>query len=286
MISGFVIIGSAQQSNAIKFIFARFNRLFPGLVISMILVLLVGSHFIHPYEKPFMSFVNSIFLTYQALGVQPLASPLWTLIIEVKFYFGIAIALLIFPKLFRSAKGIISLLMLWELFIIILQNSTSSIGIFLLPFITLNGSKDLFALGICFNLSSKVKARNREENLLLLLTTLYFVNKVFLVFQNSLILSLYMSIASILIVFSPKIRLTPLLEKFTYWLGLSSYLIYLLHEHLGMALILQIQSHFSNNIFFVVGLAITIITLFSVLVALFIEKPIQKFLKSRAAVFI
>ena len=64
VISGFVIIGTAQKYNAIEFIFARFNRLFPGLILSMLIVLVIGTHFIQSYEKPVDSFFHSIFLTY------------------------------------------------------------------------------------------------------------------------------------------------------------------------------------------------------------------------------
>ena len=61
VISGFVIIGTAQKYNAIEFIFARFTRLFPGLLLSMLIVLIVGSYFIHSYEKPFSSFMDSYY---------------------------------------------------------------------------------------------------------------------------------------------------------------------------------------------------------------------------------
>ena len=279
VISGFVIIGTAQKYNAIEFVFARFTRLFPGLLISMLIVLIVGSHFIQPYEKPFPSFFHSIFLTYQVAGVQPLATPLWTLIIEIKFYIGVAIALLLLPKFFKSTKGIIILLTTWELIIIILQETTLHVATFILPHLTLNGSNNLFALGICFNLLSKVKIRLSQENLLLSLTSLYFINEVFFVAGYPSILNLYMTLASIMIVFSRKFVLHSSLQKIMYWLGISSYPIYLLHEHLGMAFVLQLQFRVTRDIFFVTGTAAALITIVSVLLAIFIEKPIQGFLK-------
>ena len=279
VISGFVIIGTAQKYNAIEFIFARFIRLFPGLFISMLLVLMVGSHFIHPYEKPFTSFFHSIFLTYQLAGAQPLATPLWTLIIEIKFYIGVAITLFLLPKLFKSTKGIITLLASWELIVIILRETTSPVGTYLFPYITLNGSNNLFALGICFNLSSKVKIKLTQDNLLLSLISLYFINQVFLVDKHMTITKLYMLIASIMIIFSRKIVFPPSLQKISYWLGLSSYLIYLLHEHLGMALVLLLQSYFTKDMLIIIGTAATSITIVSIFLAIFIEKPIQKYLE-------
>ena len=281
VISGFVIIGTAQKCNAIEFIFARFTRLFPGLLVSMLIILMVGSHFIHPYENPFNSFFHSIFLTYQAVGVQPLATPLWTLIIEIKFYFGIAITLFIFPRFFKSTKGVIALLASWELIVIILQETTSPMGTYLLPYLTLNGSNHLFALGICFKLISKVKIKLTQENLLLLLIALYFINEVFLVDNQLTLTEVYMIIASIMLIFGGKFVFHPSVQKISYWLGLSSYLIYLLHIHLGMALVLQIQSHLTKDIYFVISTAAALITVASVLLAIFIERPAQRYLRRK-----
>ncbi len=279
IISGFVIISAAQKYNAIEFIFARFNRLFPGLLISMLIVLTVGSYFIHTYENPLTSFFHSIFLTYQIAGVQPLATPLWTLIIEIKFYVGVALALLLLPRLFKSTRGIVILLTSWILVINILGRFASPIGAYLLPYLTLNGYSNLFALGICFNLLSKVKKAITTENLLVSMISLYFIVEVFFLANPPGILKVYLTIASVLIVFGGKFTFHPLLQKVTYWLGLSSYLIYLLHMHLGMAFVLQLQARITSNIFFVIGGAAALITISSILLAILIEKPTQRYFR-------
>jgi len=280
VISGFVIISAAQKYNAIEFIFARFNRLFPGLLISMLIVLTVGSYFIHTFENPFTSFFHSIFLTYQIAGVQPLATPLWTLIIEIKFYIGVAIALLLLPRLFKSTRGIVILLTSWILVISILGKiAPPSLATYLLPFLTLNGYSNLFALGICFNLLSKVKIGITQENLLVSIISLYFIVDIFFVANTPGILKLYLTIASVLIVFGGKFTFHPLLQKVTYWLGPSSYLIYLLHVHLGMAFVLQLQARITSNIFFVIGGAAALITISSILLAILVEKPTQRYFR-------
>ena len=281
VISGFVIIGTAQKYSAVEFIFARFNRLFPGLLVSMLVVLIVGSYFIGSYEKPFASFFHSIFLTYQVSGIQPLATPLWTLIIEVKFYLGVAIMLLLLPKCFKSPRGIVTLLTLWEIIIIVLQETTSLFGTFLLPYLTLNSWMKLFALGICFNLLSKISLKMNLENMLVWLISLYFINEVFLMGGYSNILKLYLAIASILIVFSRRFVIHFILQRIAYWLGLSSYLIYLLHEHLGMAILLQLQSRVTSNIYIIIGIASVFITIVCAALAVFIEKPMQRFIKKQ-----
>jgi len=278
VISGFVIITAAQKYNVIQFIFARFNRLFPGLLISMLIVLTVSFFFIYSFENPFTSFFHSIFLTYQIAGVQPLATPLWTLIIEIKFYIGVAIALLLLPRLFKTTRGIVILLTSWILVINILGRFASPIGAYLLPYFTLNGYSNLFALGICFNLLSKVKKGITTENLLVSMISLYFIVEVFFVANPPGILKVYLTIASVLIVFGGKFTFHPLLQKVTYWLGLSSYLIYLLHMHLGMAFV-QLLGRFTGNIFFVIGGAMALITISSILLAILVEKPTQRYFR-------
>jgi peptidoglycan/LPS O-acetylase OafA/YrhL len=120
-----------------------------------------------------------------------------------------------------------------------------------------------------------------QENLLLSLISLYFINEVFLVDRQTNITKLYLIIASIMIIFSRKITFHPSLQKISYWLGLSSYLIYLLHMHLGTVFVLQLQSRVTSDIFFIVGIAAALITTVSFLLAIFIEKPIQRFLKGQ-----
>jgi peptidoglycan/LPS O-acetylase OafA/YrhL len=280
-ISGFVIFGAAQKYNSTDFLFARFNRLFPGLLISMLIVLPVGSYFISSYESPFDSFFNSLFLTYQLTGVEPLASPLWTLVIEIKFYVGVALVLLVFPRLFKSAKGISLLLASWELAIIILRETSLPISTFLLPYLSLNEYSDFFALGICCSLLSKTKYGFSQENLFVSLVSLYFINEIFLGHDYSSRLKIYLMISSIVIIFSQRFILSRKLQKLSYWLGLSSYLIYLLHTHLGMAFILQLQSRVTDNIYFIVGMGMVLITITCILLAIFIEIPAQKLLKKQ-----
>jgi peptidoglycan/LPS O-acetylase OafA/YrhL len=271
-----VIIGTAQKYDAIQFIFARFNRLFPMLLLSMLLVLIVGTLFIQPFDKPLASFLHSIFLTYQVAGVPPLVTPLWTLIIEVKFYAGVGIAMLVLPKLFKSTSGVIILLTFWELTILILKASNSTLSEIVLQHLSLNGFYHFFVLGICYNLLSKTEMKFNKVNSLVWLVTSYFINQAFFEADYTNLLKVYMVITSIMILFGRQIVLHPKLRSLTTLLGLSSYPIYLLHLHLGTFLILQLQSRVIGDIYFVVGTTIVMLTLFSIFLANYLEKPIQR----------
>jgi peptidoglycan/LPS O-acetylase OafA/YrhL len=250
-------------------------------MLSMLLVLIVGSHFIHPYERPIASFFHSVFLTYQVAGVDPLATQLWTLLIEIKFYFGVAIALLLFPKFFRSSTRLLILLVGWEITIKVMAEFSSSVVSSLLPYLTLNGYYKLFAIGICFKLLSTMKLKLKFDTLFLVLVSSYFIEKVFFVSNFPNILKLYLALASLAMIFSNRVLLPIKLQKISYLTGLSSYLIYLLHEHLGMAIVLQVQAHVTSNMLFIIPFSIILITFFSIILAIFAEIPMQKIIRAQ-----
>jgi peptidoglycan/LPS O-acetylase OafA/YrhL len=117
------------------------------------------------------------------------------------------------------------------------------------------------------------------DNLFLVLVSLYFIDKVFLTNDLANILKLYLAVASLALIFSPKILLPVKVQNISYLMGLSSYLIYLLHEHLGMAIVLQLQARVTSNMLFVIPVAIILITFFSVFLAILAEIPIQKIIR-------
>ena len=278
IISGFVIIGAAQRYNSVEFIFARFNRLFPGLLICMLIILPVGNRFILSWPTPIPSFFNSIFLTWTVTGTSPLASQLWTLLVEIKFYALVSLVLLLSTKILKGVRGIILTLSLWQITILILENTQTEFGAALIPYLNFQGHSNLFAIGICLYLLTEAKIKFTDENLLICLATLYFLYQIFVVGSYSFIQNTYLITVSLLILFSKYLNLGKRFQLISYWLGLSSYLIYLLHEHLGMAFILLIRTHISQNLYIVFALGSISITVFSVLLATFVEKPTQKYL--------
>jgi peptidoglycan/LPS O-acetylase OafA/YrhL len=280
IISGYVILATAQKHSGLEFIFARLNRIFPGLLFSMIIVLVVGQHFIRPYEKPLASFFHSTFLTYQVFEIEPLTTPLWTLIIEIKFYALVSATLLVFPNLFRSVKGTILFLASWEFSVFVLALLKSDIGPFLYQQITLDGAKNLFAIGMCLSLLGRSRHQNKAEILVVAMFTLYLVSREILIADQSINLKLILLFACILILVSPHVSLNRPLQKISYLLGLSSYLTYLLHMQLGTTFVLQFQSRISGNIFVIISLSMIAMTLTSIFLAIFVERPIQQIFRN------
>ena len=284
LISGFVIIETARRKDALDFLIARFVRLFPGLFVSMTIVLFVGTYFIGSYELSFSSYVNSVFLTYQAVGVQPLATQLWTLIYEVKFYGGIAILLLVANRAFKSSKGILSILVCWQAIVYLISNLRLDYSTEILNYASLGRLGNLFALGICINILSKIELNNMLRNLPAIAFSIYFCIKASDNSFYDLGTGLLMAFSAVTIFFSPKIEFGQSLTNVFKLAGLSSYLIYLLHLHLGMAFLMFFQAHFTRNMFVLITAGTLFITIFSTLVAWYLEKPIQEFLSRKVRI--
>ena len=285
LISGFVIIETARRKDSLDFLIARFIRLFPGLLISMTIVLFVGTYFIGSYELSFSSYINSIFLTYQAVGAQPLATQLWTLIYEIKFYGAIAILLLVANRAFKSSTGILLILVCWQAIVYFISNLHSEYSTEILNYASLGRLGNLFALGICINILSKIKLKNMLRTYPTIALSIYFCVKASDNSFYDLGPGLLMAFSAATIFFSPKIKFGHIPTEIFKIAGLSSFLIYLLHVHIGMAFIMFFQEHFTRNLFVLLTAVTLFITVFSTLVAWYLEKPLQDLLKSKFETF-
>jgi peptidoglycan/LPS O-acetylase OafA/YrhL len=282
LISGYVILETAIRRDSLDFLIARFIRLFPGLLVSMSIVLIVGSFIIGSYELSLVSYFHSIFLSYQVANVQPLATQLWTLIFEIKFYGAVALALLVFPRVFKSTKGVIFLIAIWQILITLIPNFYKSLSANQLEFMSLGRNGILFAFGICLNLLSRNFKEKSFSTTSTYLLTAYFV---FIVYKDRLYgtsATLLLAVSAILILIARHISINIKIGNIFKYAGLSSYLIYLLHLHLGMAFVMFFQAHFTRNLFVLFCVSALFITLSSLVIALFIEKPMQEYMKSKS----
>lgn len=227
VISGYVILETAWRKNAMDFIVARFIRLFPGLLICMALVLVIGSKYISQYTTPFRSYVNSIFLTYTLTHTAPLASQLWTLVVEVKFYLAIAILLLLLNKRFRSVPLLVAIIVCWQLFMVTAPES-------LTHHLSLGAADYLFGLGV--SISLLLKSRGNGRKLLSCgVIAVYFLLHVLSDYTSNATLYIFFLLTIIAIGVSSLKMFQKLPKRLFELLGLASYLIYLLHEQVGIA---------------------------------------------------
>jgi peptidoglycan/LPS O-acetylase OafA/YrhL len=277
IISGFVIVGTAQRYRSRDFIVARFIRLFPGLLISMLIVLAVGSRFILAYQEPIPSLINSVFLTYTVTGVDPLATQLWSLLVEIKFYIGISLFLLFLPKLMVSKFGLLIILLLWQFSILLLESLNGPRAVDLLTHLNLGGYSKLFGLGAVMYV---LRNSNLESKLLKLFAGILFVNYCYeIVFESS-----YSKLGIWVLLISSSIialggKLVRLNWKVFEILGLSSYIMYLIHLHVGGAVLNLVRERINDEIYIIFILTTLAVSLLSVVISLYLEKPLQNFLR-------
>ncbi len=109
ILSGFVILLTAYDKNALSFSIARFIRLYPAywicLTLTTIAILLAGNS--APRLTPHQYLAN-LTMAHSYFGVRDVSGVYWTLAIELKFYFLIFVILA-----FRQARRIRYWLGLW-----------------------------------------------------------------------------------------------------------------------------------------------------------------------------
>jgi peptidoglycan/LPS O-acetylase OafA/YrhL len=275
IISGYVILETAWRKNAFDFIVARFTRLFPGLLICMALVLVVGSKYVAHYATPFKSYVNSIFLTYTLTHTAPLASQLWTLVVEVKFYLAIALLLLILDKRFRSVPLLVAIITCWQLVMVIAPET-------LTKHLSLGTADYLFGLGVSISLFLKSRGNRRNQYSTGILV-IYFSYYVLKDYTSDRTLFIFLTLTIVAIGVSSISTFLKLPSRLFELLGLASYLIYLLHEQLGIAFINEMRIHVTGNVYLLFLSDIIFLTILSILISTLLEKRLQRLIKRWAA---
>lgn len=274
IVSGYVIsLTAANKASGLRFAYARFVRLFPGLLISMLVVLVVGQRFISPYSQPVDSLLASVSLTHDIFEIQPLTPVLWTLIVEVKFYFAITVILLIKRDIFQKPLWIATLLIS-----LLILKETSLFGIYNYFNSQLLGNIQFFLLGISLHFSTRLVRKHALMALGYSILSATYVPQI-LDLDEFRIRDRLISFALVLIIFSSYIQFPSKLATFFNSLGLASYPIYLVHTHLGTAMINILYVRIENVTFvFLVG-GVLALTLFCISINLFTEKPFQKALR-------
>lgn len=273
VISGYVIALTATHKTSWQsFLMARFIRLFPGLILCMTIVLLVGPKFIQPYESPGKTFIGSVSLLYDLIDVQPLTTVLWTLLVEWKFYLAVAFMLLVNKNIFNQDKRIIAILLAFELLRI-----SKLFGIYDL----INFEMKLSTIFFTFGITMYYLIRNLRNKITLCLLIAMLTSQSIGILSTSSIIGVkeIFFVVMSAIVFSSIIKLPRRLSIACGYLGLASYPIYLLHTHLGIALGNVISTRIIDDTT-ALTFTILLLTSISLMLCILLEIPIQKVLKS------
>lgn len=96
LISGFVIAWSAEGRDGIGFAVARFARIYPGFVASMTITFVVLLFAADPrWPVGVQQYLANLFVLSPALGQPFVDGVYWSIVLELVFYFWVALALLL-----------------------------------------------------------------------------------------------------------------------------------------------------------------------------------------------
>jgi peptidoglycan/LPS O-acetylase OafA/YrhL len=273
LLSGFVIMASAQNRKPLDFMFARALRIYPAFIVCLFLTVGI-SYWIGGVQIPLKSILLNATILNDYLGVQNIDGVYWTLQAELKFYGCIFILLL--SGLFIHFRYWI---LVW-LFVAILHHFIHQpffMGWFINPSYSF-----YFISGVCAFLISK----NNSDWLLKLC---FFISMLFGIIVAGEQVNNFVTLPDKNFIFNVRIIVTMFFLFFyalanglfnvkvppKWWMyaGAISYPLYLLHNRAGKALI---ERYFGDlNIYVLVSLVGLLIALIALMVHLFVERPLQ-----------
>jgi len=278
MISGFVILLTAQNKNWQGFILSRVSRLYPAFWIAVsitsIAILLLGSA---QTDLTFPQYLWNLTMIPEYVNVQNIDSVYWTLQIEIKFYFWIFIILL-FNKIHHLEWIIFGWLILAVLDIFHVAHEVTH-------YIFMPERVSYFSAGALFYLI-KTKGWSQQRIALIILAyilSVYFAlkdgsskseieayNTVFSPYVLLSLLSIYYLIFAFIISENkPQISKAWLVTLFVN-LGGISYPLYLLHNKFGELLFIKLS--FINNKYLLLFTIISIVMTLSFILYRYIER--------------
>jgi peptidoglycan/LPS O-acetylase OafA/YrhL len=290
IISGFVIILSIKNYSLSAFITSRITRLYPAywfcVLLTSIVVVYFGSPWFHATVQQMLA---NLTMFHQLFFIDSIDGVYWSLLVELKFYFIIAL-FLIFVKI-KKLK--IDVLVYSWLFLTILYFFTSDYLIMkAFGYFLIFDWSSYFIAGIIFYQIYKndVKIQNILALIVCLLISLFYaINRIDEIqIHYSATFSPYI-ISSIIVSFYVLMYLvsigklrginSPKLLK----LGVLTYPLYLLHQNIGFIIFNNLGTYFNKYIIFFLTLVVIFIA--SYYTNKLIEIPVSRFMKNKLEKF-
>ena len=285
IISGFVILMSALNSDITRFMISRFSRLYPAYWVCVLLTATVLLIWGVPAQKPSVSQIAfNMTMFHGFFGIPHVDGVYWSLIIELKFYIIIGLVLL-----FRAIKYI-KLFALLLLCIAIMQLifpfKDVSFPIRLLYFITFPKWSSYFVAGMFFFLLYK---EGFKWKYLLVITMCYLTSLVYAFEKVDYLIAAYgqeFSYVTVALFISSFYALFYLIsleklkvinKKYFLTLGALTYPLYLIHQNIGYIIINNLASYLNKWV--LLALSITLMLLLSHFIHKIIEKPLGTYFR-------
>jgi peptidoglycan/LPS O-acetylase OafA/YrhL len=287
IISGFVIFLSIQNSKDWKtFLWNRSVRLYPAYWVCVTittLLIIFKNQSIYFTKEPF-EFSNNILLKYAAnmtmfnyyLKFDYIDQPYWTLTIELCFY--LLIAFFLFTKRIKHIEAIGALLIFTCFTCSFDFITTNFIGHKIIMLIPIIKFFPLFYSGILLYLMKFEKITPKR----FLLFLLSMIVQCAIFYNNDSppgFINFYEYALSLICIYGVFIlylfnKLSFIINGVTIWLGKISYSLYLIHQYLGVSIILPFLMDNLGLNFWVSGLlALILLLVIATVIHRYIEKP-------------
>lgn len=300
IISGFVIFMTIQKSKNWKaFLVSRFSRLYPAYwacvsVTTLLFFFAIRADWlalkkIDPTENLPLVYLTNLTMFQYYFKVPDVDGSYWTLIVELIFYIFM-LFILAFKKIDKlETYGTICLLLISLYYFD--QVAEHLLFHKLLISIPLISYFPLFFGGIVLY-KMKFEKKSAQRMMVFILTFIIqslifqhcYRNRFYLI-HTEYILALS-SIYSIFLLFLYG-KLTFIVNPFTIWLGKISYSLYLLHQVIGVFIIIPVMTKIFHWSFWPsVFIAISSVCLLAHLVNRYIEQPAMRYVREKAKPFI
>lgn len=279
IISGFVILMTAQSGSVKKFLISRFTRLYPtfwvGVIFSAFFIYLFNSK---EFDFTIKQFIINLTMIPQFFSEKPIDGVYWTLLIELKFYFLIVLVL-VFKKL-DYIKVFLFLWVLWSVFFYF-THFPYKLNSILFPTYS-----SYFVAGAIFFLIKK-EGLSFFKILTLIISfissCLYSVKYLdrqiehFNTDFSVLIVIIILSIFYIVFLLISLEKSNLFNRKIYFYLGILTYPLYLIHQNVGYVLINYFENYLNKYLLLLLMILFMIIV--SYLIYYFIDNKFSNYLK-------
>lgn len=280
MISGFVILLTASNRDFSGFVVSRIARLYPafwiGVTLTALVTIIIGGD---RYNIEFFQYLANLSMISGFFGIEPVDGVYWTLEVEIKFYFLVAVVLL-----FNQIKNIKYYLFAWllismvcafievsyafEFFLLTKWSSYFIAGAFFY-LLRKDGFSKLYVVGIALSYYLSVKhACWRIPDF----------NDHYQTELSPFVIIGILSVFYILMLLVSIRKTGPLNKRVMLHLGMLTYPLYLIHQNIGF----MVFNYFGNDVnkYALLIITITMLLVVSYIISKYYEKWIAIRLKA------
>jgi peptidoglycan/LPS O-acetylase OafA/YrhL len=286
LISGYVVLLSAQGKTVRQFFLARVTRLYPAFWVACTLTFLVKRFFgpmpadglMSPLHATFGQYVANMTMLPEFMAFPLMDEAYWSLTIELTFYF--LIGLLIATKLLKHLEVVLAA---WLGYAAVALSGIGRGGV-LFPSLLFPAYAPYFVAGMLFYLLQQPKGRTPLRWGLLLVAYLLSVRAIVqasrrlaLFFADTMSSAVSVAVLTSFFVIFYLVAFRKLnLNRFTWlaWLGALTYPLYLIHSDIGF--IVFTRAHHLFNKYVLLALLLGGCLLTAYLIHRFAEKPLSK----------